>query len=502
MRPRRWLPLVLLLAVPTVAGLAGLFRSPGPAPDLQGRVVDDAGPVAGAHVRFRGAAELHRTDADGRFRFSPARNLSDHVLVAKEGHLIRGWPADRLPLTLFLPRLPAEDNPEYSWIEPGAEPAGASNCVHCHREIYREWNVSAHARSAVNRHFLNLYDGTDWHGREGVGWNLRADNRDGAAVCSACHAPALSPHTPAFDDLRRVRGTDRRGVHCDFCHKVAGADVDERALTFGRFGYRLLRPDKGLLFFGPLDDAERPGESFSYAPVYRRSRYCASCHEGVIFGVPVYSTYSEWLANPARRQGKECQSCHMTPTGKMTNVAPGKGGIERDPRTLAAHSFPGGRADMLRKCLAVSARLLPRAAGALARVEVRAQDVGHRVPTGFIDRNLLLVVEAFDESGKPLPLKSGPTLPGLAGRRLAGKPGRLYAKQLTEDAGKGPVPFWRFHGRLRDTRLFPGRPDTAEFVFPPEARRLRVRLLYRRFWDEVAARKGWPDNEITVVDLR
>ena len=132
-------------------------------------------------------------------------------------------------------------------------------------------------------------------------------------------------------------------------------------------------------------------KSFGYSPLYKESRYCASCHEGVLFGVHVYGTYSEWLESPARRQGQQCQSCHMTPTGKLTNIAPGKGGIERDPKTLASHDFPGGQAEMLRRCLKLSVRVRRVEQGVRAEVEVTAENVGHRVPTGFIDRNLLLI---------------------------------------------------------------------------------------------------------------
>jgi hypothetical protein len=37
-------------------------------------------------------------------------------------------------------------------------------------------------------------------------------------------------------------------------------------------------------------------------------------------------------------------------------------------------------------------------------------------------------------------------------------------------------------------------------VFGPAAERVRVRLLYRRFWPEVADGKGWPDNEVRVAE--
>jgi hypothetical protein len=491
MRPARWLPLIILCCVPAGAWLAGWFR------DSAVQVVDANGPVAQVRVRFRGEGATSTTDARGHFSLPTSRQRPGRISLAREGYLIESFPVPGLPGSLRLSPIPSDDE-SYCWVEPGPTPAGANTCVHCHRQIYEEWLPSAHARSATNRHFLNLYDGGDWHGRRQVSWNLRADNPEGAGVCAACHAPTVSARGPAFEDIRKARGVDRRGVHCDFCHKVSDATADERGLTFGRFGYKLTRPARGQLFFGPLDDAERDGESFSYSPLYRQSRYCASCHEGVVFGVPVYTTYSEWLASPARREGKECQSCHMAPSGRLINIAPGKGGIERDPSTLATHGFPGSQAEMLRRCLAVEAHLTREAGRVVVQVQIRADYVGHRVPTGFIDRNLILVVEALDRQGKPVPLQKGPTLPALAGHALAGKPGRLYAKQLLDNSGQAPIPFWRPHDKLLDTRLQPGQSDRLEFVFPKEAERVRARLIYRRFWEEVSQAKGWPDNEIIV----
>ena len=206
--------------------------------------------------------------------------------------------------------------------------------------------------SATGRQFRNLYEGTDWQGRPGVGWGLLTQHADGAGVCASCHAPALSDDDPANLDLRQITGTATRGVHCDYCHKIAATDRDKVGLTHGRFNLHLLRPDPQgeprQLFFGPLDDVDR-GED-AHSPLYRDSLYCASCHEGTVFGVHVYSTYSEWLASPARRQGRQCQDCHMKPTGRMTNVAPGKGGLERDPLTLTSHRFFAGSQE----------RMLPR----------------------------------------------------------------------------------------------------------------------------------------------
>jgi hypothetical protein len=134
-------------------------------------------------------------------------------------------------------------------------------------------------------------------------------------------------------------------------------------------------------------------------------------------------------------------------------------------------------------------------------VAVRADDVGHRVPTGFVDRHLVLIVEAFEAEGNRLAILDGPTLPKPAGRSLAGLSGRLYARLLTDNAGRGPVPFWRADdGKTQDTRLTPGQTDRSVFSVPAMAQKVRVRLLHRRTWPEVAEMKGWPDNETLIVD--
>ena len=155
---------------------------------------------------------------------------------------------------------------------------------------------------------------------------------------------------------------------------------------------------------------------------------------------------------------------------------------------------------MLKRCLDVDVVLTSYDDRLEADVTVRADQVGHRVPTGFIDRHLLLIVDAQDQNGSTVALIDGPRLSQVGDPSLTGRPGRLYAKLLVDLSGKSPIPFWRDHGDLTDTRLSPGQRDDVRFVFPKSALRVRVRLLYRRFWREVADAKRWPSNEVTVVD--
>jgi hypothetical protein len=515
MRCARWSAFAFVLLVPAVVYLLSSHRDRRLAPAfveddrgdandaVLGTVQDDAGPVAEARVRFQGRAGAVFTDSTGAFRLPKPPGKPGRLTAWKEGYLVAGRQANTSPMTLALRRLPTEDCESYGWVGPEPNRDKKQNCGNCHEEIYREWSGDGHSRSAVNRRFLNIYDGTDWRGRRGIGWNLLAENPDGAGVCTACHAPSIPFDDPAYYDLRKVRGIEACGVHCDYCHKVEAIANERFGLTHGRFGLKLLRPAAGQLFFGPLDDVDRGEDAFS--PVYHESRYCGSCHEGTVFGVHVYSTYSEWLTSPARREGKQCQTCHMAPTGKMSNFAPGKGGIERDPATLASHRFfAGGLRDMLRRSLKIDVCIANTSSGNVQiGIQLQAENVGHRVPTGFSDRNLLLVVEAWDRNGERLSPSIGPgTLPSLAGKEFAGLPGRLYAKQLRDFDGRQPVPFWRARPKSVDSRLSPGPAEKVSCTFPSHANALRVRFLYRRFWPEVVDTKAWPDDTIVLVDRR
>jgi hypothetical protein len=387
--------------------------------------------------------------------------------------------------------LPTHDHDDYAWIDPHPDPGSPNSCGNCHTDIYRNWQTSPHANAATNPKFLGLF------APDAKTWNAQLEHPNGAAVCAKCHAPTLD--SPTLDyDVREAKGVARSGIHCDYCHKVADVPSGKFGTRFGRDGMELLRPAKGdLLTFGPLDDAVRPGETFAYAPVYKESRYCASCHEGIVFGVHAYGTYSEWLDSPAKQQGQQCQDCHMAPTGTLTNIAPGKGGIERNPKTLASHHTPGGTLDMLRQALKLDAQI----ADGRLNVTVTAQHVGHRVPTGFPDRQVVLVVQAVDAKDQRVELLEGARLPPTVGK-WKDLPGALYAKQLVGEKNRVPTPFWLPVLRSEDTRLHPEKADRRAFDFAASAERVTVQLWYRRFWQEVADARGWADNDLLVAEVK
>jgi len=153
---------------------------------------------------------------------------------------------------------------------------------------------------------------------------------------------------------------------------------------------------------------------------------------------------------------------------------------------------------MLRRCLRVTVECTREADGLRVVVRLGTEGAGHRVPTGFIDRHLILVIDGEDSAGRPITARRGPRLPAAAGKELEGRTGKLYAKLLHDFEGHSPAPFWRADPDATDTRLEPGRTDETTYDFPPEVARLRVRVLYRRFWEEVARGKEWPDQDVSV----
>jgi hypothetical protein len=187
----------------------------------------------------------------------------------------------------------------------------------------------------------------------------------------------------------------------------------------------------------------------------------------------------------------------------LTNIAPGHGGIRRDPATLGNHRFfDGSQLDMLRRCLKLdsSARRTPE--GVEVNVTLSTSNVGHRVPTGFIDRQVILFVDAF-VGERALPVYHGPELSEALGPDEAGRAGRMYARYLTDGKNATPLPFWKGEGDLAtqtDNRLRPGQTDRLTIQFPAETDRVRIRLVHRRFWKTVVQAKQWPPDEQAIVE--
>jgi len=486
---------------------------------ISGEVTCSGHPVAGAIVRLQGAEQSTLTDERGLFTLSvPAFNPSLYVTAGKIGYYTnraRLLKPDQ-HLLINLQEIPKDDNKGYQWQDPTPDLKSQDNCGNCHSRIYREWTQDAHARSTTNPLVQTMYSGTDVRGRPGVGPGYRLDWSD-QGNCATCHAPvaSLAQHM----DLSDIRGVEGMGVSCDLCHKIEEVRPDLNQPNAAEVIF-LRPPASAKLLFGPFDDATFLNEvpDFSHSPLFKSSRFCAACHDGSFWGVPVYETFTEWGKSSYSRLGVQCQTCHMQTTGKFDFFAdPEKGGKIRPPATIASHRMMGeDPSEFLRNAVAMeaSARVQDR----LLTVTVKITNVGagHDVPTGQPMRNMILAVSAAGGQEQSLRFMAGESVPAWGGD-LAGQPGKGFAKILltlneyatpthvvnNTTAAEFPSPFWRRNRILSDNRIPANASDLSSYVFsvPKESGRLsiRVRLIYRRAFKPLADAKGWDIPDITIA---
>ncbi len=557
--------LVSFVAVAIVASLSIRIGT------VSGIILDSAGqPLSGATVRIKATDTVSVTDADGRFTLSGfPPSSSPRITAWKDGYYIAGGSAllwDR-EVEIELTAYGRPDNTEYAWIPPAIEDrsefgewlavarlAIASRvpsdklselltanlelgCRDCHgRTIYDQWSAGAHALGSRNPRFMTMYNGTDVDGNQSpitrftvhrdygliplrpdssqpyYGPGFKLDFPDSAGNCATCHLPTSAIEDPYDADPNEVAGVDAMGSHCDFCHKIAAVRLDDSSglpqeNMPGVMSIELMRPaPEPQLFFGPYDDVDVGPDTF--LPLMKESEICAPCHQASFWGVPIYESFSEWLASPYPDEGKTCQSCHMKPDGVTTNFAPGRGGVERVPETIATHGFPGAADTTLLENTAEVTVVVERTDDqALVEVSVTNTEGGHHIPTDSPLRQILLVVTATDGHGRALSLEWGPVLPDWTGD-LAGTPGVYFAKILeqlwTETSPTGA--YWTQTRLVEDTRLPARETSSSTYAFTaPEYGEVNIeaRLIFRRAFHELMRQKGWniPDIIMERVTL-
>lgn len=560
---------LLLLAGLTNLLMAGLFAcQPGVSATLTssplattegsfiaGLVLDPQGaPLPGATVRIQATVNETQTDEEGRFVLTGLEEGKPVTISAwaKGSYCAKTEgvvpPADGVVLTL--PPYQTGDNPDYEWVAP----VGENSCYSCKAGVTQVWlDNDAHARSATNPRFLTMYNGTDVGGNQspltrfvyrrdygtfplrpdpsqpyyGPGYKL--DFPQTAGNCAACHTPGPAIGAPYGVDPNTVGGVDTFGIHCDFCHKIADVNLDPTtALPYpnmpGVLSMDIRRPfsqdpERYQLFFGTFDDDNVPEED-TYLPLIEESAFCAPCHFGVFWDTVIYNSYGEWLdspySDPAFEGARTCQECHMpAPTlldgQPITNVAPGAGGVARDPLTIHAHTFPGAASEaLLQNALTMRVDAQRDASSVRVAVSLTNDLTGHHVPTDSPLRHLILLVRATDAAGRDLPLANGPTLPDWCGvgdpapGYYAGLPGTAYARVLqelwTEITPSGA--YWNPTRVVSDNRLAAFTTDTTHYQFDPGDDvgpiTVEVTLLFRRAFIEMMEQKAWDVPDIVM----
>ncbi len=556
---------MLLLAAAAALLLAACSGSAPAAGDVSGVVKDGDEPVAGATVTFQGTDHSALTDSDGAFtlRQVPA-GPGARISAWKEGYYC-GLLADvEVPSRGVVVSIRRHQLIDYANYEP-LPPEGPTGCVQCHPALTALSLKDAHLGSAKNPRFLSVYYGQDVSGNQspntqyqtvttqwgtfdlpqpydrtkpyfGPGW--RIDFPRSVGNCTSCHIPGAAIDGDV--DPKSASGVERYGVHCDLCHKVGYVHLDGNTglPPLSRPGIQnidLLRPDPtsllwSQLFLGSLPDGNSlaPGVPSPYGGLnvttfeakrglYGESRYCAACHYGGFWGQAVYTSYQEWAespyADPQSPRYRTCQNCHMpSPAlyqGKaLTNIAPGKGGLERNPAQFHSHDMTV-TPELLRNSLTMNVSTARTGGELEVAVTVTNDRTGHHIPTDCPLRQLILLVEVRDRDGKLLGLKEGATLPAWCGvgdpgqGHYAGMPGKAYAKVLRElwTNVEPAFSYWRHTTVASDTRIAALASDRSAYRFAIAGGpvTVSVTLLYRRAFIELMKQKGWDSPDIVVA---
>lgn len=273
----------------------------------------------------------------------------------------------------------------------------ARRCGECHESHLSEWAGSAHANSD----------------RSPVYQAMRSDAPD-ADACDRCHAPLAAV-------LGRSDPLASEGVNCEVCHAIAAVELSP---TRARWSLQLASNHK----YGPLCDADPPYfHRTACSPLHSESRLCAACHH-LGEPLPVFSEYAEWQHGDAPSSGLECQSCHMSKrTGPVASGGPGQRAVSRHDRGPQ----PGD-------ALVLTAAALVTTLGLELRGELRVSGAAHRLPVGLPGRELALVADLLDETGK-----------------ITGSAELVYSKVLVDALGR-EVPFYAATRVASDSRLEPG----------------------------------------------
>jgi len=304
-----------LIALGTVAltKARGIPQGDGaPVSGVSGLVVGEEGsPVSGANVRVQGTENRTQTDPSGGFELTgipPGKPV--HISAWKHGYYC-GLTRDITPpagdVTIKLIRYQSIDNPAYEWVPP-VLPGDKGSCAQCHHPALIEMSLAdAHVKSGTNPRFLTMYYGRDMEGNQSpntryapasplwpgtsaplppdpgepyFGPGFLIDFEKTSGNCSACHLPGAS--IPDDVDPAEAKGADRFGVHCDFCHKVAGIYLDPvtrlpSPRRPGVHSMEIRRPftedlERPQLFFGTFEDDNVPEEDTNL-PLLTESRY-------------------------------------------------------------------------------------------------------------------------------------------------------------------------------------------------------------------------------------
>jgi tetratricopeptide (TPR) repeat protein len=242
----------------------------------------------------------------------------------------------------------------------------SKTCARCHREIYEQWNSSAHHFSSFNN---------QWY-RKSIEYMQDVVGTKPSKWCAGCHDHAVFFNGRFDRPIKEQIDTPeaQAGLACTSCHSIShvGSTMGQgdfvieypplHDLAASENPFLQFAHDR-LLFLDPQPHRDTFIKSFHRQ---QTPEFCSSCHK-VHLDVPVnsyrwfrgFNDYDNWQASGISGEGarsfyyppksQKCADCHM-PLVKANDPA-AKNGMVRSHRFAAANTalpFVNGDAEQLR----------------------------------------------------------------------------------------------------------------------------------------------------------
>lgn len=235
--------------------------------------------------------------------------------------------------------------------------AGSASCGSsgCHKQIYDEWQPSAHRYAAMDPIF------------QGIQTVMAKQNGpESTRYCGGCHDPISLFSGTKNIFVEKLTGLDgfNEGISCVACHSIQKTDIQ------GNASYTISQVSEYLWQWSGPHTAGAAARDFLIRTwptqhnhlskrMYKKPEYCAACHKQFIDQevnrvgwVQLQNQYDNWAASHWNKKGDaratvECRECHM-PLVDSTDPAAGDStdynrsasdGKHRSHRFLAANNF-------------------------------------------------------------------------------------------------------------------------------------------------------------------
>jgi len=207
----------------------------------------------------------------------------------------------------------------------------SSNCKECHPQHYKEWQAGQQAAFTAMKEIFLADQAAEFAG----------------PLCWKCH----DPYKQGIEE----------GVTCEYCH-------------------------------GKTDCKKELHDQVRKASIQRLKddNFCHKCHSVIqpITKADLQGTVREWEESKARKEGLNCQDCHMPLIGEG-----------EDKHHFHGHYYPGRNPIPGRNSIAIEDVVMENGQ---IEIFVKNHVSSHYFPTGAHTKAIVLAVTGFDENTKPV----------------------------------------------------------------------------------------------------